>query len=91
MDSVKQKCEKLLEEKNIDINSSIDFDVNAEIHTLSFKYIIETFMQASDESREVFLVALQKALNAKDTGVDTFFENMGQLLLMTHLSDKIEV
>lgn len=90
-DKIKQDCEKLLKDEGIDINSSIDFDVNGEIHTLNFKYIIDTFMQASDESRDVFYLALQKAIDASDTGVDTFFENMGQLLLMTHLSDKIEV
>ncbi len=36
-----------------------------------------------------FLSALQKSINTKDMGVDKFFEGMGQLLLMTHLSNKI--
>ena len=91
MNEIEKKCQKLLKEEGIDINSEIDFDVNDKMHTLSFKYIIETFMKASKESQLVFLTALKKSIDAKDMGVDRFFEGMGQLLLMTHLSDKIEV
>ena len=91
MNEIEKKCQKLLKEEGIDINSEIDFDVNGKMHTLSFKYIIEIFMQASEESQLVFLTALKKSLDSKDMGVDRFFEGMGQLLLMTHLSDKIEV
>ena len=58
---------------------------------MSFKEIIDIYMQASDESQLVFLAALQKAINAKEMGVDKFFEGMGQLLLMTHLSKNIEI
>ena len=89
MNTLEQKCKQLLTENNIDIFSEIDFDVNGKVHTLSFEYIIDTFMQASDESKDVFVLALQKAIDAKDMGVENFFESMGQLLLMTHLSKKI--
>lgn len=91
MDEIQKKCLELLVAEGIDINSEIDFDVNGEVKTLSFKYIIETFMQASQESQLVFLTALKKSIDAKEMGVDRFFEGMGQLLLMTHLSSKIEV
>lgn len=91
MNEIEKKCLELLLTEGIDINSEIDFDVNDKIHTLSFKYIIETFMQASNESQLVFFTALQKSIDAKDMGVDRFFEGMGQLLLMTHLSKKIDV
>ncbi len=90
MKNIEQKCRELLIQEGIDINSEIDFDVNSKVHILSFEYIIESFMQASDESQQVFLAALQKAVDAKNMGVDNFFESMGQLLLMTHLSSKIE-
>jgi hypothetical protein len=89
MNEIEQKCKQLLIEQNVDIFSEIDFDVNGKVHTLSFEYIIDTFMKASDESQLVFLTALQKATEAKEMGIDKFFEGMGQLLLMTHLSDKI--
>ena len=91
MNDAKQKCKKLLISEGIDINSNIDFNVNGEVHTLSFEYIIDTYMLASEESQQVFSIALEKAIDAKDMGVDKFFEGMGQLLLMTHLSDKIDV
>jgi len=85
------ECKKLLLDENIDTSSSIDFNVNDEIHTMNFEYIIDTYMLASEESKLVFLAALQKAISANNMGVDKFFEGMGQLLLMTHLSSKIEV
>ena len=89
MSKVSDECKKILLEENIDIFSEIDFDVNSKVHTLSFEYIVDTFMQASDESQLVFLAALKKALQTDEMGVEKFFEGMGQLLLMTHLSTKI--
>ncbi len=88
MDKIKQECMKILEDEGINPISSIDFDVNGKVHSLNFEYIIETYMQASEESRLVFLAALQKTVAAKEMGIEKFFEGMGQLLLMTHLSDK---
>ena len=91
MINIEKKCKDILIENNIDILSEIDFDVNGKIHTLSFEYIMNTFMQASDDSKNIFLQALQKAIDAKDMGVENFFESMGQLLLMTHLSKNMEI
>lgn len=91
MSSVSDECKKLLLEENINTDSNIDFDVNGKIHSMTFEYIIDIYMQASDESQLVFLSALRKSVQAEDMGVDKFFEGMGQLLLMTHLSDKISV
>ena len=91
MNKIAQECKKLLLQESIDTDSSIDFDVNGEVHTMSFEEIIDIYMQASDESQLVFLAALQKAINAKEMGVDKFFEGMGQLLLMTHLSKNIKI
>jgi len=85
------ECKKLLLENNIDSLSNIEFNVNGKIHTLSFEYIIDTYMQASHESQLVFLTALRKSIDVDNMGVDKFFEGMGQLLLMTHLSGKIEI
>lgn len=89
MNKNSDECKKILLEGNIDIFSEIDFEVNSKVHTLSFEYIVETFMLASDESQLVFLAALKKALLTDEMGVEKFFEGMGQLLLMTHLSSKI--
>ena len=89
MNEIALKCKQLLTEQSIDIFSEIDFDVNGKVHTMSFEYIIDTYMQASEESQLVFLTALQKAIKVDNIGINTFFEGMGQLLLMTHLSEKI--
>jgi len=90
MSSVSDECKKLLLEESINTDSSIDFDVNGELHSMTFEYIIDTYMKASQESQLVFVAALQKAIAVDNMGVDKFFEGMGQLLLMTHLSDKFE-
>jgi len=90
MDAIQQECMKILEDKGINPISTIDFDVNGNVHSLSFEYIINTYMKASQESKLVFLTALKKAVDAKEMGIEKFFEGMGQLLLMTHLSDKFQ-
>jgi len=90
MKTIEKKCKQLLIDEGIDINSEIDFDVNGKIHTLSFLYITETFMKSSEESQLVFITTLTKAIEANNMGVDKFYEGMGQLLLMTHLSEKFE-
>jgi len=89
MNEIEHGCKKILTEQNIDIFSEIDFDVNGELHTLSFEYIINSFMKASEESQLIFLAALRKAVAVENIGINKFFEGMGQLLLMTHLSEKI--
>jgi len=91
MNNIEKECKELLQKHKINISSEIDFDVNGKVHTLSFEYIIDTFMKASDESKTVFLTALKKSISMKEVGVNEFFESMGKLLLMTHLSNKIEV
>jgi hypothetical protein len=89
--SVKEECFEVLKGKGINPISTIDFDVNGELHSLSFEWIIDTYTQASVESKLVFLTALKKAVTADNMGIEKFFEGMGQLILMTHLSKNIEV
>lgn len=86
-----QKCKEFLDKHNINVLSEIDFDINGDINTLSFEYIIDTYMKASYESQLVFLAALEKSIKAENDGARKFFEGMGQLLLLTHLSKNIEV
>jgi len=88
--NIANDCRELLKQEGVNSQSSIDFDVNGEVMTLTLDYIIESYMQASDESQLVFYTALKKSLETKSMGIEKFFEGMGQLLLMTHLSDKFE-
>jgi hypothetical protein len=87
----KEESLQILNKNDINPASKIDFDVNGETHSLSLEYIIDTYMSASEESQLVFLNSLKKATSAKEMGIEKFFQGMGQLLLMSHLSDKFEV
>jgi hypothetical protein len=91
MRTISQQCKDIIKREGINLSSSIDYDINGEIHSLSIEWIIDTYMQASAETHSVFLEALKLSLEAKGMGIDKFFEDMGQLVLMTHLSDKVEV
>ena len=91
MRSISEQCKDIIKREGINLQSAIDYEVNGEVHSLSMDWIIDAFMQASPDSHQVFLDALKLSLEAKGMGIDKFFEDMGQLLLMTHLSDKLEV
>jgi len=91
MKTISEQCKGIIKREGINLNSSIDYDINGEVHSLTIEWIIDAYMQASVETHQVFLDALKLSLEAKGMGVDKFFEDMGQLILMTHLSDKLEV
>ena len=91
MNTIEKECIEILKDSGVNPKSVIEYDVNGEVHSLSIEWIIESYMKASDEAQLVFLAALKKAVKAQEMGIDKFFEGMGQLLLMTHLSDKLEV
>ncbi len=91
MRTISQKCKDTIKREGINLESMIEYNVNSELHSLTIEWIIDTYMQASVESHQVFLDALKLSLEAKGIGIDKFFEDMGQLILMTHLSDKLKV
>jgi len=91
MKTIAEQCKEIIKNEGINLSSSIEYEINGEVQALTLEWIIDTYMQASEESHQVFLDALKLSLEAKGMGVDKFFENMGQLILMTHLSDKLEV
>ena len=86
--NIAKECKELLNSAGINSQSNIDFDVNGEVMSMTLEEIIETYMQASEESQLVFLRALQKAAESDAMGIEKFFEGMGKLLLMTQLSEK---
>ena len=87
---IAKECRNIVRDAGINPASSIDFEVNGEVMTLTLEYIIDAYMQASTESQLVFYSALKKSLVSKEMGIEKFFEGMGQLLLMTQLSDKFK-
>lgn len=90
MNNMTNKCTELLKNKNIDISSEIDFIINSDVKTLTFDEIIKSYMQASQQSQEFFYTALKKVVATDEAGIEKFFEGMGQLLLMSHLSEVFE-
>lgn len=86
-DELLQLCKDLLTEQGINPASTIEFDMNGEIHTLSLQQIAEHYLQASDAAQMVFMSALQKAAQADSMGIQKFFEGMGKLLLMASFSE----
>lgn len=91
MRTIQEQCKDIIKREGINLQSTIEYDINAQVHTLTIEWIIETYMQASPQMHQAFLDALKLSLEAKGMGIDRFFEDMGQLLLMTHLSDKLEI
>ena len=75
--------------QGVSLDSAIEYEVNGELYTLSYGFIIDSYMGASEESKLVFLSALRKSQQAGQMGVEKFFEGMGQLLLMGSLSKKL--
>lgn len=85
-----QACKTLLSEQSVNPASTIEFEVNGELHTLSLQQIIESYMQASQEAQMVFYTALKKAMDSDSIGIQKFFEGMGKMLLMAAFSEKFE-
>ncbi len=87
MDSIKQEIQTLLEQADISLESTIDYQINGTSCTLSYRFIIDSYMQGSEAAKLVFITALKKSQQAGNMGIEKFFEGMGQLLLLTQNRD----
>lgn len=85
-----QACKALLSEQSVNPASTIEFEVNGELHTLSLQQIIESYMQASAEAQLVFFSAMQKSVESGNMGIQKFFEGMGRMLLMAAYSEHFD-
>jgi len=79
-----QKCKQLLLDKNINPVSSIDYDINGEIHTLTLEWIIQAYLKT--EKKDFFIELFEKVMQGSQDDIETFFQQMGQLILMSSLS-----
>lgn len=77
-------CKQALLNRNINPSSSIDYNINAKVHTLSLEEIISAYLQT--EKKEFFVELFEAVLKKSDKDLEQFFEQMGQLLLMSSLS-----
>ncbi len=79
-----QNCKALLLERGVNPLSSIEYDINGEVHTITLEWIIESYL--STEKSELFVELFEKALKTDNASLEQFFEKMGQLILMSSLS-----
>lgn len=81
-----QECKKSLLEHDINPRSSIEYDINGQTHTLSLEWIIEAFLQT--EKKSFFIELFEKVLKGSNVEIEQFFQQMGQLILMSSLSQE---
>lgn len=76
---------QLLLDRNINPISSIEYDINGKTHTLSLEWIIDAYLKT--EKKELFINMLEKVMQGSDNDIESFFQQMGQLVLMSSLSE----
>ena len=81
-----KKCKELLLDKNINPASSIEYEINNQTHTLTLEWIVSAYLKT--EKKELFIGMFEKVIKGNNTDIETFFQQMGQLVLMSSLSDK---
>jgi len=81
-----EKCKQSLLDKNINPISSIEYDINGKTHVLSLEWIISAYLQT--EKKEFFIELFDKALEGSQDEIELFFQQMGQLILMSQLSSE---
>ncbi len=81
-----QECKQSLLDHNINPVSSIEYDINGEAYTLTLEWIVEAFLKT--EKKELFLELFKKVLKGSESDIEQFFQQMGQLILMSSLSEK---
>ncbi len=81
-----QECKESLLEHDINPVSSVEYEINGEIYTLTLEWIIEAFLKT--EKRELFMELFHKVIQGSNSDIEQFFQQMGQLILMSSLSQK---
>lgn len=80
-----EQCKQSLLDKNINPISSIEYDINGKTHVLSLEWIISAYLQT--EKSAFFVELFETALKGSDKEIELFFQQMGQLILMSSLSE----
>lgn len=81
-----QICKEILLAKNINPVSTIEYDVNGQIHTVTLEWIIESYAQGNDKTKALFLSSLQTVVDTHNGNIKKYFEDMGQLIILTSMS-----
>jgi len=80
-------CKDELLKVGINPASTIEYDVNGKIYTLSLEWVIEAYAGASERTRNLFVDSFKEIITTHTKNIEKFFEDMGQLVLMTSLSE----
>jgi len=80
-------CKDELLKIGINPSSTIEYDVNGKIYTLSLEWVIEAYSGASERTRNLFVDSFKEIIGTNTKNIEKFFEDMGQLVLMTSLSE----
>ena len=80
-------CKDLLLQHKINPASVIEYEVNGELHSFTLEFIIKAYMEGSQETKVVFYQSLKSVLPQGKTAIEPYFQQMGQLILMTSLSE----
>lgn len=78
MDNFKQYCGRVLQLHHINAEDTFGITTASQYHLVSYDWVIETYMQTSQDTQEIFKAALEKAI-LQGSCVATFFQEMGQM------------
>ena len=84
----KEQIKATLLLKGIALESEILYNVNNTPYTLSFEKIIDDFF-LTPKSQTFFIEGFEKVKDSDSVTIESFFEKMGQLHLMSSLSNKL--
>ena len=77
-------CTALLLGSGVNPASTIEYEVNGTIRPITLQWIIDAFMQGSDETKTLFFTSLKKITETKNPlALKEYFENMGKLLILS--------
>lgn len=85
--NIKEICKQILMAKNINPASTIEYSVNGQIHTVTLEWIIDAYSQGNDKTKALFLSSLQTIADTHAGNIKKYFEDMGQLIIMTSMSE----
>ena len=81
-----QICKEILLAKDINPASSIEYDVNGERYTVTVQWIIESYAKGNEKTQALFVSSLQTIADTNRDNVKKYFEDMGQLIILTSMS-----
>ncbi|MCV6607759.1 MAG: hypothetical protein OIF32_06060 [Campylobacterales bacterium] len=80
-------CKDILLAKDINPASTIEYDVNGQRHTVTVEWIIQAYAQGNERTQALFVSSLQTIADTNRENVKKYFEDMGQLIILTSMSE----